>query len=212
MKTSGDSLLFGATGVVVIATGGLLFLSLRNRPPVDAEREKLAKTVAATPIMTLLGSQNACFAKSTSPVIIEFGDYQCGPCRTAYLTLEGMQKRSPHSLTIVFRHFPLQEIHREAFRAATYAEAARDQGQFAEMHDVLFRGNKLRESDLQNYAKNLNLDLPRLRQSLRSTARKRVNDDLRFADSLNIRSTPTLISVKNGRAQLTSLSQVMETY
>ena len=45
-------------------------------------------------------------------------------------------------LRFVFRHFPLQEVHAQAFTAALAAEAAGKQGKFWAMHNLLFENQE----------------------------------------------------------------------
>ena len=47
-----------------------------------------------------------------------------------------------NELRFVFRHFPLQEIHAQAFNAALAAEAAGRQGKFWAMHNLLFENQE----------------------------------------------------------------------
>ena len=52
--------------------------------------------------------------------------------------LAQIQKEYPDDVRIVYRHFPLSDIHDKAQLAAEAAEAAGAQGKFWEMHDLLF--------------------------------------------------------------------------
>ena len=80
----------------------------------------------------------------------------------------------PNDVRIVFRHFPLREIHDKAQLAAEAAEAAGAQGKFWEMHDLLFEQHEawaaqsvadFRET-LDQYATDLKLDEQRFATDL----------------------------------------------
>src|SRR6266581_5620709 len=78
--------------------------------------------------------------KVSSPVVLEeYGDYQCPPCGQLYPELKQIEKEYGDQVQIVFHHFPLSKIHKNAMIAAHAAEAARNQNKFWEMHDKLYR-------------------------------------------------------------------------
>lgn len=70
--------------------------------------------------------------------LVQYGDYQCPHCRRAYNYVERLLKEHGTDIRFVFRHFPLTEIHPDAATAARSAEAAGVQGNFWEMHKLLF--------------------------------------------------------------------------
>ena len=81
--------------------------------------------------------------KVSSPVVLEeYGDYQCPPCGQLYPDLKQIEKEYGNQVQIVFHHFPLMKIHKNALLAAHAAEAARNQNKFWEMHDRLYRNQK----------------------------------------------------------------------
>src|SRR5437773_10783787 len=104
--------------------------------------------------------------KISSPVVLEeYGDYQCPPCGQLYPELKQIEKEYGNQVQIVFHHFPLMKIHKNALMAAHAAEAARNQNKFWEMHDRLYRNQK-EWSELADprpvfvsYAKQLSLNL-----------------------------------------------------
>ena len=78
--------------------------------------------------------------KVSSPVVLEeYGDYQCPPCGQLYPELKKIESEYGNQVQIVFHHFPLTRMHKNALVAAHAAEAARNQKKFWEMHDRLYR-------------------------------------------------------------------------
>jgi protein-disulfide isomerase len=67
--------------------------------------------------------------------LVEYGDYACPYCAEAYSVVKEIQKRLGTKLRVVFRNFPLPDVHPHAPHAA---EAAAVQGKFWEMHDTLY--------------------------------------------------------------------------
>jgi len=86
--------------------------------------------------------------------IIEFGDYQCPLCRAFWReTLPRIKKEYVETgrVRIVFRDFPIQDIHPEATVTAMASECAEDQGKFWEFHDKVFREQDRRGRDVVRY-------------------------------------------------------------
>ena len=69
--------------------------------------------------------------------IVEFGDYECPACRSAYPEIERALEKYGQDVTLVYRHWPL-EYHSLALPAAVAAECAAEQGVFWEYHDRLY--------------------------------------------------------------------------
>src|SRR6516162_1868111 len=96
---------------------------------------------------------------ASSPVIVEYGDYECPYSRQAYREIERVETELVGGVRFVFRHFPLTQTHPHALAAAAAAEAAARQGRFWDMHELLFRRQKaLEDADLRGYVAQLGLD------------------------------------------------------
>ena len=139
--------------------------------------------------------------KVSSPVVLEeYGDYQCPPCGLLYPVLKDIEHEYGKQLQIVFHHFPLTKIHKNAMNAARAAEAARNQGKFWEMHDRLYR-NQNAWKDLDDprpmfiqYARDLGLNADRFTRDLDSPdVEQRIAADMQKGTSIGITGTPTLL-------------------
>ena len=76
---------------------------------------------------------------SNAPVtLVEYGDYQCPFCGAAYPLVGELLRLRPETVRLVYRHFPLTNVHPYAETAAELAEAAAARGKFWQMHDWLF--------------------------------------------------------------------------
>jgi len=101
--------------------------------------------------------------------LVEYGDYECPSCGRLFETLRNLQVELASNLRIVYRHYPMSGIHKQAQLAAEAAEAAGAQGRFWEMHDSLFLHQRaLKRDDLFGYATALNLDTNRFRVELKN--------------------------------------------
>ena len=72
-------------------------------------------------------------------VLVEYGDYECPSCGQAYPIVKRIQKHFGERLSLVFRNFPLSQMHPHAEAAAETAEFAGSHDKFWEMHDLLFK-------------------------------------------------------------------------
>jgi protein-disulfide isomerase len=69
--------------------------------------------------------------------LLVWTDYQCPACKRFEGEVERLRAMLPDSVSVVYRHLPLQG-HPLAFTAAVLADCAKAQGRFAEMHRALF--------------------------------------------------------------------------
>jgi protein-disulfide isomerase len=79
--------------------------------------------------------------------VVVYGDYQCPYTRRALNAFRALEGRIGDRFRLVYRHFPLREIHPQAEAAAELAEAAADRGRFWEVHDHLFANQNTLDPD-----------------------------------------------------------------
>lgn len=127
------------------------------------------------------------------PTLLIFGDYECPYTRIAYRRVQSLEADGI-PFRLVFRHFPLVEVHPHALGAAEASEAAAAQGQFWLMHDVLFQQQKaLERADLEGYAKQIELDVERFGQELEAHVHlDRIEADRSSALASGATGTPTI--------------------
>ncbi len=125
--------------------------------------------------------------------LVEYGDFQCDNCGEAYPIVKELQRRMGSRLRLVFRNFPLVEIHRYAEGAAEASEAAAAQGQFWKMHDIMFENQEaLGLEDLRDYATRIGLDVERFMRELTGRMyRERVQQEEASGDKSGVDGTPT---------------------
>jgi protein-disulfide isomerase len=125
--------------------------------------------------------------------LTEYGDYQCPYCGRAYPIVKKLQKKFGDSLRFVFRNFPIQEVHPNAYNAALAAEAAALQGKFWEMHDILYEHQSaLDPESLIEYSGSLGLDLKRFKKDFESEGlRQLIYHDLETGLRSGVNGTPS---------------------
>jgi protein-disulfide isomerase len=91
--------------------------------------------------------------------LLEYGDYECPYCAAAAPVLRQVVTESGGRVRLLFRNFPLPDVHPFALTAALAAEAAGEQGAFWPMHEMMFaRQDRLDDAALSAYAEELGID------------------------------------------------------
>ncbi len=130
--------------------------------------------------------------------LVEFGDFQCPACAAYEPIVRQAMLDNKTSLKVVYKHFPLTQIHQNALIGAKAAEAAGLQGKFWEMHDMLYdkqtewsTGLTARDM-IMNYAATLKLDTVKFSQDLNSKAvEEKVFAEAKEGAALGVQGTPT---------------------
>jgi protein-disulfide isomerase len=140
-------------------------------------------------------------AKRIGPVdapvtIVEFSDFQCPFCAQLFHVLQQVRAKHPHDVSVVYRNFPLQQIHPNARPAAIAAECAAAQGAFESYHDFLFEHqDSLGKIPWATVAKRTGVaDIAAFKTCLSSGATLAIlrNDSL-AGQALHIHGTPTVV-------------------
>ncbi|MGC4001005.1 MAG: thioredoxin domain-containing protein [Anaeromyxobacter sp.] len=126
--------------------------------------------------------------------LVVFSDFQCPYCSRVEPTLTEVARTYGDKVRFVWKHQPLSTMHPQAVPAALAAEAARKQGKFWEMHDLLFSDQRALGADLYpQYAKQLKLDLAKFNAAVADPAlRARIQEDSEQGTKLGAGGTPTV--------------------
>ena len=146
-----------------------------------------------TPRDHILGTFNA-------PVtLVEYGDYECPHCGAAYPIVKLVLEHFGKNIRVVFRHFPLSQVHPIAQAAAESAEFAGAHGRFWQMHDGIYENqDRLGLPLLFALASALGLSEASLRESLvNGTYADKVNGDFLGGVRSGVNGTPSFFI--NGR-------------
>ena len=137
---------------------------------------------------------------SHAPVtVVEYGDFECPNCKQAAPAVKLLVER--FAVRLVYRHFPLEEVHPHALQAALAAEAAAGQGKFWPMHDLLFDNQRhLKLPQLRGYAQRLELDMLRYDAEMEGELYlQRVREQVEGGERSGVRGTPAFFL--NGTVQ-----------
>ncbi|MFA6608789.1 MAG: thioredoxin domain-containing protein [Candidatus Paceibacterota bacterium] len=172
--------------LVIVVLFAYYFYAMRTYTPVQVEDLKVSET------------DHVRGALDGSVTLVEFGDFQCPACSAYEPFVQQLVKDNSKILKVVFRHFPLTQIHQNALLAAKASEAASLQGKFWEMHDIIYAkqnewSEALNARDIFSvYATTIGLDTKKFSKDLNS---KEIEDKILAEYSegikLGVMGTPT---------------------
>lgn len=144
---------------------------------------------------------------TAAAVLIEYSDFQCPACKAYEPIVQQLKDKYGDRLALVYRYFPLTQLHKYAQLSSQAAEAADKQGNFWAMHDLLFDRQASWADSLDakpafvGYAKELGLNVDQFTADLASQAVKdRIAADVRSGNAARVPGTPTFFF--NGRQVL----------
>lgn len=147
--------------------------------------------------------------------LVEYGDYQCPSCGLAYPMVKKLQRHFGKRLALVFRNFPLTQIHPWAEPAAEVAEFAARYDKFWQMHDQLFENqSRLSNALFLELAENLDLSPTELQAAVAGRIyREQVRQEVSGGIRSGVNGTPTFFingQRHNGPHDFDTLSRVIE--
>lgn len=184
--------------ICVLLIGGLVWMSRGSRIDVSGVNQHQAQSGSEA------SGEIADWTKGSDDpkvVIVEYADFQCPGCRSAAPVLNEVVDKYGEHVQLIYRHFPLTNIHPHARAAAAAAESAGKQGKFWEMHDLLFENQSewsnasgtTRTDIFASYADRLDLDREQFIFGLTaSEVTSKINYDTALGRELGVNSTPTI--------------------
>ncbi len=174
-------------------------------------------------LMTVTKEDHVKWSPDKKHVLVEYSDFQCPACKNfndLFNTFEASD--SPNGVitkkvTLVFRHYPLYQIHENAFETAYAVEAASVQGKFFEMADAVFKDqaqltdNPQTDKFLEAKAREAGLDVAQFNRDRKSEAVKaKVETDLKQGQQAGINATPTFF-LDGRKMEIVSIDQFVQT-
>jgi protein-disulfide isomerase len=148
--------------------------------------------------------------------IIEFSDFKCPFCaRHSNDTFPQIEREYIETgrVRYVFRDYPIEGAHPQAFKAHEPVHCAADQGKRREMHKKVFANQRaMSVSDLRTHAAALGLDKTRFERCLAGgTQAEKVRTAISAGKQAGVRGTPTFfvgLTEPNG-AKLKALRRIV---
>jgi len=138
---------------------------------------------------------NTVGVKSAELKIAVFYDYQCPFCKRMEETLKRVRVKYPQKVVVVYRHFPLNEVHSRARELAVAAECASRQDMFLTYHETLFTNqSRLEKASLDSLANEVGVpDISQFNACIsQERPLEKVKRDVQVAQRLGVKVTPTL--------------------
>lgn len=133
--------------------------------------------------------------KDAKVTLIEYSDFQCPFCQRHIATLDQLLAQYPKDVRLVYRYYPLSQIHPQAQKASEAAECVAKLGgndKFWQMHDKLFENQATLGADTyKRLAKEVGVDETKFAKCLDSgEAASRVAEDYASGNDSGVAGTP----------------------
>lgn len=183
----------------------IVYVSKDGRYLVRGEIADMAADPLAENLSKIHTENSPSTGTSATPItIVEFSDFQCPSCRQLHDVLKGVTADYPQ-VRLVFKDFPLKQIHPWAMTAALAGRCAYQQNSaaFWKIYDLIFDNQQIISPDnawqkMLDFSAQAGLDQPTFGACMStSEATQAIEQNLKEGQSLSIASTPTIFV--NGR-------------
>lgn len=125
--------------------------------------------------------------------IVEFADFGCVYSQESAPIIRAIAKQYANNIRLVFRDYPIDELHPGASIAAEGGGCAQEQGKFWEYHDAVFAsGGELSVASLLTVAEQIGLDVEKFQRCIDSGYYTvDVNSDIADGAAAGVVGTPT---------------------
>lgn len=186
--------------ICVAVLGGLIFISRKDKINVDAI--EMTKATAASNANGNI-ADHVFGNKDSKVVLIEYGDFQCPACGSAYPIIKEVTDAYKDKVAFIFRNNPLTAIHPNARAGSAAAEAAGLQGKYWDMHDALYENQTSWSSAAVDkrtdmfvaYASQIGVkDKDKFKKDMESKAvNNKIDFDLALGKRVPVSGTPTIL-------------------
>lgn len=192
--------------LAIIVAGGLVAAGIFFGGTKDTVAPVEQKEIAVRKVSSsdhILGNPNA------DVIMIEYSDIECPFCKRFHTTLHQAidEFGKDGKVAWVYRHFPIDQLHKNARKEAEASECAFDQGgndAFWKYLDAIYEktpsNDKLDAVELPKIAETVGLDVAAFNECL-STGKMaaKVEADYKDAVAAGGRGTPYVVFVKDGK-------------
>jgi len=207
MQNNDQKQIAGAILIVGVLIAGAILLKDAKAPtgnaPTGAQAPQNLPDKAGRPVSStdhIRGNLNA------KIVIVEYSDLECPFCKVFHVTMNKVLQNN-NDVALVFRNYPIPQLHPKAFKEAEAAECAYDQGgndAFWKYVDRIFEitpsNNGLDATELPKIAQYIDINVDSFNTCLNSgkfTAK--VQADVDDGVKAGVNGTPSSFILKNGK-------------
>lgn len=142
--------------------------------------------------------------KNAKITLIEYADFECPYCKQFHGTMKQVMDKYGDRVRWVFRQYPLQTLHSQAWAEASASECAGEQGKFWQFADIIF--SKTNSNDgldltkMQEYAVEAGVDASTFNACYKQEKyADKIEEDIADAQSAGANGTPyTLLIDQKG--------------
>lgn len=162
---------------LLLFVGIIIVAKQKNKPQTASGNAQFANNGHAR-MLTKEGKDATNSANPAQKVVtmVEYGDLQCPACKSYNPVVTELLKAFPEQLKLVFKNYPLTQVHPNAMAASVAAEAAAKQGKFYEFVDAAYAkqeewaGLPDPQSKFEEYVKALGMNVDQFRKDQKDPA------------------------------------------
>lgn len=183
------------------------------------ELSDLTKDPLADNLAEIRMNDSPVMGDAKAPVtIVEYSDFECPVCRSLHDVLRTLLPNYAGKVRVVFKDFPLDQLHPWARTAALAGRCAyqQDPGAFWKVYDLIYDNQDIISASnawvkMMDYAEQSRLDVGLFKSCMASPeAAAAVNASRANGEKLEVNSTPTVFV--NGRRMVGADSHLLEQY
>lgn len=204
--------------IVISLLGSMVYLSNSKKLNIDDITKDQHSRIIGSEKRNGEISDHVRGNKDAKVTVIEYGDYECGPCKSFESTIDDLHNRYKDRVAFVYRNFPIASSHPNARAAAATVEAAGLQGKYWEMHSLIYDRQddwskaqpKDRSSIFLQYAKQMGLDIDKFNKDIaKDEITKKIDFDIALGNKHGVDATPTIF-VNGEKLNLKTTSDLEE--
>lgn len=197
------------TSAIIVAgviIAGAILLQGTYKPIVPTNKDNNEATV--TELRPVDQEQDHILGNPNAEVfIIEYSDTECPFCKMFHSTMHNVINESNGRVAWVYRHFPIEQLHKKAFNESLAMECAWAQGgnsTFWQYTDEIYNrtnsNDSLPETELSQIAQDLGLNLNDFNSCLSAqTYSQKIEADIVDGRASGVSGTPFSFILKNGQ-------------
>lgn len=196
----------------IIIAGAIIFTS-SYKSSVNSVAKDLAKNPTAGAVVNVTPPQKSDHVKGdlskAKVVLIEYSDLECPFCKRFQPTVNEVISQYGDKVALIYRHFPLDSLHKKARKEAEASECAWEQGgdttffkYIERIYEITPANDGLNQEELPKIAQELGLDVAKFNSCLSSGKfATLVEEQFQSGTKAGVNGTPTTFALNQKGVQ-----------